>query len=84
MKDIKYWNITKINKTEDETVISIYAEDEYKNKVSFKWDGCIDLHHDGNYIHICDIDDMIERLQEIKQIAKNEFNKENYNMYWTK
>ncbi|MEM5592800.1 hypothetical protein AAHH67_15525 [Niallia circulans] len=78
------WSITKVNKADDGTVVSIYAEDEYENKVSFKWDGCIDLHHDDNYIHICDIDNMIEKLQEIKQIAKKEFNKQNYKEYWSK
>jgi hypothetical protein len=78
------WKVTKINETEDGTTISVYASDEYDNKVSFKWDGCINLHHEKNYIHICDVDEMIERLQEIKKLAKEVFSEENYNEYWIK
>ncbi|MGD6876840.1 hypothetical protein [Bacillus infantis] len=78
------WKVTKVNKTEDGTVVSAYASDEFDNKVSFKWDGCIDLHHDDNYIHICDVDEMIEKLQEIKRMAKENFDEDNYSTYWTK
>lgn len=81
---MEHWRVTKVNKTDDETIVSIYAEDEYENKVSFKWDGCINLHYNEGYIHICDIDDMIEKLQEIKRIAESTFDKENYDMYWNK
>jgi hypothetical protein len=80
----KIWSITKVNKTDNGTNVSIYAQDEFENTVSFKWDGCIDLHHENNYIHICDVDDMIERLQEVKRIAAETFDQENYEMYWNK
>lgn len=79
------WNVTKIVKTDDENmVVSVSAEGDYENRVSFKWDGCIDLHYNDGYIHICDVDDMIKKLQEIKQLAKENFDEENYCMYWTK
>lgn len=80
------WEITKIIETKidnENTVVSVSAEDEYENKVSFKWDGCIDLYHEGNYIHICDVNEMIDKLQEIKRIAKETFDEENYDIYWS-
>jgi len=56
---------------------------------TIKWDGCIDFKRFHNYpyqkdqelvtgqyfdcVHICDIDDMIARLQAIKEIAKTHF-----------
>ena len=98
-----HWDIEKINKTEDGTVISIVVVDkEYREAhVSFKWDGCVDYNKFSNgytvddedskskaesadYIHICDIDDMIEKLQEIKKIAEENFDKQNFEMYWNK
>lgn len=82
MEKSNHWTVTKENKIDDGEVYSVYAEDEYENKVSFKWDGCIDLHHENNYIHICDIDEMIEKLQEIKRTAKRLFREDNYDTYW--
>lgn len=38
--------------------------------------------HNCNYIHICDIDDMIKRLQELKEVAKEHFSESNYENYW--
>jgi hypothetical protein len=54
-----------------------------------RWDGCVDLYQSSNrrlseqkinlnnpdvsYIHICDIDDFIKRLQDIKQKAIEHF-----------
>lgn len=35
-----------------------------------------------DYIHICDIDEMILKLQELKRIAKEYFSEDNYNSYW--
>ncbi|WP_299831370.1 hypothetical protein [uncultured Metabacillus sp.] len=37
-----------------------------------------------DYIHICEIDDMIEKLQEIKKIAQENFTEDNYKTYWNK
>ena len=74
------------------------VDSEYENaKVYMKWDGCVDYrwYHNGatvydkntrsddvDYIHICDINDMIERLQEIKKIAKENFREFDYAEYW--
>lgn len=39
-------------------------------KACVKWDGRIHLYLDANtYLHICSIDEMIEKLQEIKARA---------------
>jgi hypothetical protein len=72
-------NINLIN--EDKTI-----------RFNLKWDGCIDLwrsyngytvddiNEDKDYIHICDIDEFIEQLQQIKEFGINHFK----NDYWTK
>jgi hypothetical protein len=100
---LEHWEIDKINKASDGTVISIQVTDkEYRDtRISFKWDGCLDYNQYLNgytvddepseeksrnreYIHICDIDVMINKLQEIKKIAQMKFSSENYNEYWNK
>lgn len=46
MKDYKYWDVYKINKTDDEqTVVSVELRDKDYNTLdlSFKWDGCVNL-----------------------------------------
>ena len=74
------------------------VDSTYENaKVYMKWDGCLDYrkysngatvydenvrNDDVDYIHICDINDMIERLQEIKKIAKENFCDSDYELYW--
>ncbi|ALS22200.1 hypothetical protein [Paenibacillus naphthalenovorans] len=35
-----------------------------------------------DYIHICDIDKMIEKLQAIKKVAEEYFSKEDFEAYW--
>lgn len=82
MEKSNHWTVTKENKTDEGEVYSVYVEDEFGNKASFKWDGCIDLHHNDTYIHICDVDDMIQKLQEIKQTAKSLFREDNFETYW--
>lgn len=37
----------------------------------------------SQYIHICELDEMIERLQEIKKIAKLHFSKEDFDTFYT-
>lgn len=84
--------------SEGEPVVVTVVDKEYgETQVSLKWDGCINYHRYENgyrpsdenvppgnisYIHICEVDKMIEQLQEIKRIAENQFSKENYNRYW--
>lgn len=48
-----------------------------------KWDGCVHLHHvqpgasktldESDYLHICDLDDFIARLQELRTLAEAKF-----------
>ena len=82
MSDIA-WNVKEIN------VTSIQLDDPdgwYSAKVKF--DGCVDFYRYHNwpkgkapagreemadYIHICDIDDTIARLQAIKKAAIQHF-----------
>jgi len=72
----------------------IYLEDrEFGNiQARLKWDGCIDFKYGHNgikpsedatgsntdYIHICDIDDMIKKLQGLKEYGQKHFKNE----YW--
>lgn len=73
---------------------NVVLEDEEcgVDEVTLKWDGCIDLRiglngfkpsedksgENSQYIHICDIDEFIEKLKAIKECGKNHFNNE----YW--
>ena len=56
-----------------------------------KWDGCIHFHQYSNvplprkvnnkeqlhdYLHICDIDDIIKRLTQLKAVAQQHFGKD--------
>ena len=61
-----------------------------------KWDGCIDLHRVFNiplplrddeaqlsdYIHLCDIDETIARLQELKKLATAHFQATSAEEFW--
>lgn len=42
-------------------------------KASVKWDGCIHFSDEGEYIHICDLEDFIKRLEELRDLAKTHF-----------
>lgn len=73
---------------------NVVLEDEQfgHEEVTLKWDGCIDYMMSFNgfkpsedttgentqYLHICDIDEMIEKLQALKKYGKEHFNNE----YW--
>jgi hypothetical protein len=62
------------------------------DQVTLKWDGCVDYQMGSNgikpsedpsgenttYIHICDIDEFIEKLQALKAFGKKHFDNE----YW--
>lgn len=96
MKEYRFWNIKKINKTDDETVVSVELRDSNYNciSLSFKWDGCINLfkYYNGytpddnspeaqenvDYIHICDLKEFIEQLQEVVVIAKDVLGEEKF------
>lgn len=41
-----------------------------------------DKEENTDYIHVCYIEEMIQRLQELKQIAKEHFDKCDYEDYW--
>ena len=65
---------------------NIVLRDKLGNdEVTLKWDGCIDYRTGLNdigdneqYIHLCDIDRAIAKLQELKEIGK----KHHQNEYW--
>ncbi len=84
---MKYWKITAGAKHPD-VCLDLHSPNPGLFSAVVKWDGCVHLNKYWNgatkedddedntdYIHICDIDDMIERLQEIKAIAA-EYKKE--------
>lgn len=62
------------------------------DEVTLKWDGCIDYHMGCNgvkpsedtkgentqYIHICDIDEFIEKLQALKAYGIKHFDNDNW------
>lgn len=66
----------------------VYKEKEYGTDIfTLKWDGCINYEElNGTYgevhqyLHICDIDAMIAKLQEIKRLGGEHFNNE----FWIK
>lgn len=42
-----------------------------------KFDGCVDLYEvGGDGIHICNLDEMIARLQDLRALAKEKFGPE--------
>lgn len=83
----------KIVKTYSSNNIIVEDEESGYYEVTLKWDGCIDFRRGCNgfkpsedqtgentdYIHICDIDEMIETLQELKKVGSNHFNNEFWN-----
>lgn len=98
MKKYKYWNIYKINKTnDDKLIVSVELRDKIYNTIEldFKWDGCINLwkRYNGytndsefskeveenmDYIHICNLEEYINQLQEILVIAKDILGEEKF------
>ena len=75
---MKYWQIDQ-KETQDHWLKIDDPEKCYDAVV--KWDGCIDLYKrypneledDPDYVHICDLDDFIARLLELKRIALQHF-----------
>lgn len=73
----KYWKIGP-----DNFEFSFQAEsldcEGYEARV--RWDGCVDFTRsfdDSNdSLHICDLDDFIARLQELKSLGAKYFNNE--------
>ena len=79
---MKPWEVTLAGTDVDGDKIYLYLEDpEGWYSVRIKWDGCVELirYHnrpffaenpdpqDVNRLHICDLDDFIERLQALRQ-----------------
>jgi hypothetical protein len=77
------WKVTEINNA----VIQLDDEEGWWSAI-VKWDGCVDFYRYHNwpkgetpegreevsdYIHICDVDDLIARLQALKEAAKTNF-----------
>lgn len=88
-----YWQIKK-ESTTDHWLELVDPEGWYSAGV--RWDGCVYFYRyfnapisdktrddeDPNYLHICDIDDAIARLQALKQIAQQFFSGEQGEEYW--
>ena len=51
----------------------ISPDDTYS--ASVKWDGCLELYGDGpqDHLHICDVPDLIARLQALQALAEAHF-----------
>jgi hypothetical protein len=75
----KYWQIQpEDSKSHYFLAKSLDVENTYQAYV--KWDGCVQLtryfngnQNDEDSIHICDLDDFISRLQEIRDLAVQKF-----------
>lgn len=66
---MKYWNVH----AEENHGIDLLSPDAKWSAV-VKWDGCVHLRTDsGDYVYICELDELIERLQELKAIAEHHF-----------
>jgi len=74
---MKYWQIPPENPYQYRfSAKSLDIENAYKAEV--KLNGCIDIvklygDNDDDTIHICDLDDFIARLEEIRELAKQKF-----------
>lgn len=60
--------------------IVLVDEETGLDEVTLKWDGCIDYtvknvmdESQGDYIHICDIDRAIEKLEALREIGIKHF-----------
>jgi hypothetical protein len=81
----KYWEMAP--EQGDEGVVLRLVDPEGWYEAYVKWDGCVDfmrLHNvplpytgeptqGRDYIHFCDLDEEIERLQALRELARLEF-----------
>ena len=81
---MKHWEI--LNDKKNKYLIELKDPEGWRS-AAVKWDGCIHYYRyfnnplddenrddeDTDYIHICDIDDEIERLTQLRDIAKEHF-----------
>ncbi len=69
--------------------VTVYSADVHGWRAYVKWDGCIDLEffHNGtnpldenvddrDYLHICNLDDLIRRLEGLRRIATGRYGEE--------
>ena len=102
MREYKHWNIHKVNKTNQDEIISVELRDSNYDalKLYFKWDGCVNIHkrHNGytnedhmsaeeleeneDYMHVCDLKEFVDQLQEVLAIAKDMLGEEKYKEYF--
>ena len=47
------------------------ASKENGTAACIKWDGCVHLVLSGSYLHICSVTDLIDRLVEIRDLARS-------------
>lgn len=79
----KYWKISNTSQPhylELEDLKFIHTNAWPKKSATVKWDGCIHLFEinspvdeEGQYWHICDINEMIARLTELRDKAREHF-----------
>ncbi|PAD70679.1 hypothetical protein CHH83_02425 [Bacillus sp. 7586-K] len=82
-------SINVVDKEYNETSISFKWDGcvdfrQYQNGFKVDDEHSEEKVRNSQYIHICEIDDMIEKLQEIKKIAQENFSKDNFETYWNK
>ena len=79
----QFWKVNQ-EKTEDSWLEVEDPEGWYKAVV--KWDGCVHLNrffnlpftqggNDSDYLHVCDLNDFIDRLTELRDLARQHFEK---------
>jgi hypothetical protein len=81
----------KVKKEYWESGNIIVFNDDETIEATLKWDGCVDYRKswngykvddapegETNYIHICDLNEFIEQLQELKRMALEHFKDKSY------
>lgn len=83
--------IKNINKTEENKIFIMELVNENNDlTVRAKWDGCCDIKKYSDevtkdnidYIHICELQEFINNLQEVVNLAKENFSEDDYERYW--
>lgn len=88
--------IKEIKRLEDGKPYAITVVNDYDNlEIRMKWDGCIDINKYSNgdtpenysvdnvcYMHICEVQEFINELQSVVNIAKENFSEDDFKNYW--
>jgi hypothetical protein len=80
-----FWNIETVYNADIGTTSITFRDEHYLWEADVRSEGCVhirrfedgpevkDRHNDADYIHICDFDLFISRLQELRQLIAKEF-----------